>query len=174
MAYVYCHYKSGTNEIFYIGIGSDNKFKRAHSVNGRNKLWHKIAAKHGFETDILSTDLSWEEACSKEIDYISKYGRIDLKNGILCNMTSGGDGKANNVCSAETRELMSKSKKGNKLTDYVKHKIALSKQKKIVNLQTGIFYDSAKEAAYYNGINLNTLYSNLSKSRNNKTDFIYI
>lgn len=174
MAYVYCHYKSGTDEVFYVGIGSDNKFKRAYSINGRNKLWLRIASKYKFDVGILSTNLSWEEACLKEIELISTHGRIDLKNGVLCNMTSGGDGKSNNVCSIKTRVLMSKSKRGTKLPDCVKHKIALSKQKKIVNLQTGIFYDSAKEAAYYNEINLNTLYSNLSKSRNNKTDFIYI
>jgi len=174
MAYVYCHYKSGTNEVFYVGIGSDNKFKRAYSINGRNKLWKKIVSKYKFDVEILSVNIGWKEACLKEIDLITKHGRIDLKNGVLCNMTSGGDGKANNVCSDKTRVLMSKSKKGVKLPEYVKHKIALSKQKKIVNLQTGIFYDSAKEAAYYNMINLNTLYSNLSKSRNNKTNFIYI
>ena len=32
MAYVYKHTRLDTNEVFYIGIGSQNKYKRAFSL----------------------------------------------------------------------------------------------------------------------------------------------
>ena len=38
MAYVYKHTRLDTNEIFYIGIGSDNSFNRAFSKKKRNNF----------------------------------------------------------------------------------------------------------------------------------------
>jgi hypothetical protein len=40
-------------------------------------------------------DLSWKDACEKEKEFISLYGRIDLNNGSLCNHTDGGEGLYN-------------------------------------------------------------------------------
>lgn len=92
MAYVYKHTRLDNNEIFYIGIGSDDTFSRAHSVKGRNSIWYRIIKITDFKVDILFTELSWEEACLKEIELIKLYGRKSLKNGTLANLTGGGDG----------------------------------------------------------------------------------
>jgi len=92
--YVYIHRKADTNCIFYVGVGSQKNYKRAYQTtkSKRSDLWHKIVNKHGLIVEVLYENISKENAFSIEIDLISKYGRIDLGNGILCNMTGGGDG----------------------------------------------------------------------------------
>lgn len=174
MAYVYAHKKLSDSSLFYIGISNDINYKRAKSINGRSKLWRKIVNKHGFSFYILHDNISFNEAKDLERFYVNKYGRIDLKNGCLCNMTDGGEGKVGYITSEDTRRLMSQSKSGTILSRKTKDSISKSKQKIVVNLLNGIFYESAQEAAYYNSIKSNTLYSYLSGQRNNKTDLIYI
>lgn len=89
MAVLYRHIRLDKNEPFYIGIGAD--VKRAYSKHGRSKYWGRVA-KLGYEVDILMEDLSWEKACEKEVEFIALYGRADLGQGPLVNMTNGGDG----------------------------------------------------------------------------------
>ena len=89
---LYIHRKSNL-EVFYIGIG---KLKRAYSHASRNKFWKHTVEKYGNPiVEILIDNLSWEEACFWEMFYISLYGRRDLKNGSLVNLTNGGDGVQN-------------------------------------------------------------------------------
>jgi len=94
MAYVYKHMRLDNNEIFYVGIGSDNKgkFIRAHSKKGRSKFWKSITKNIKYEVQIVCNDITWEEACEKERELIKQYGRRDLNTGTLCNLTDGGDG----------------------------------------------------------------------------------
>lgn len=109
MAYVYRHIRLDKNEPFYIGIGSDFKYKRAYENRSRNDYWHKIVNKSKFIVEIMIDDISWDEAKLKEIEFIKLYGRKDLGNGILSNMTDGGDGLINS--SEYTRKKMSESSK---------------------------------------------------------------
>ena len=104
MAVVYKHIRKDTNEVFYIGIGS---IKRAHTTKGRNKHWTRVVNKAGYEVIIISEGLSWEEACIEEIKLIKEYGRKDLNEGPLTNMTDGGDGSLNQV---QTEEKKAKCK----------------------------------------------------------------
>ena len=94
MAYLYRHIRLDKNEPFYIGIGNDNlgKHERANDYLNRNKYWKNIINKTNYKIDILLDDISWEEACEKEIFFISYYGRKDLNKGSLVNMTNGGEG----------------------------------------------------------------------------------
>lgn len=92
MAYVYRHIRLDKNEPFYIGIGSDDNYKRANCKLGRNNMWNKIVNKTKYRVDIVLDNLSWEEACEKEIELISLYGRINKFNGFLSNLTDGGEG----------------------------------------------------------------------------------
>lgn len=94
MAIVYQHRRLDNGEVFYVGIGS--KDTRAYYNRSRNIHWHNIANKHGYSVEITHRDLCWEEACSIEQYLISFYGRRDLNEGSLVNMTSGGEG-ANNL-----------------------------------------------------------------------------
>lgn len=91
MTYVYRHIRLDKNEPFYIGIGVQDKFRRAYLKQSRNQLWKNIVAKTDYEVEILFDDLTWEEAGTKEIEFISLYGRKD-NGGILANLTDGGGG----------------------------------------------------------------------------------
>ena len=89
MATVYRHIRLDKNEPFYIGIGESER--RAYNKVNRSKHWKNIANK-GYEVEVLFDNITWEEACEKERELISLYGRKDLKTGILVNMTAGGEG----------------------------------------------------------------------------------
>jgi hypothetical protein len=119
MAYVYRHIRLDKNEPFYVGIGKT--IKRAHSKKNRNNHWHNIINITDYEVEILFDDLTWEQACQKEIEFIKLYGRRDLNTGILCNMTDGGDGTLNIQISEERRYSMSKNAKGQLNAFYGKH-----------------------------------------------------
>jgi hypothetical protein len=110
MAYLYKHIRLDKNEVFYIGIGSDDNFKRAYSKTGRNKHWKNITKLTDYSIEIISEEwLTWEEACEKEKFWITFYGRVDLGKGTLVNMTDGGEGQFNPAL--DTREKMSLSRK---------------------------------------------------------------
>ena len=112
MAYVYRHTRLDNNQVFYIGIGSSKNYKRAYSKENRNKHWHNVASKHGYNVDVLLTDLTWEEACEVEKSLISKIGRRDLGTGTLVNMTEGGDGVIGVVFTEERCRKHSEKMKG--------------------------------------------------------------
>jgi hypothetical protein len=93
MAYVYTYTRLDKNEIFYVGIGSDTRYKRAKNLSLRTDYFKKIINKSKYKLDIVFDNLTWEEACQKEIEFIALYGRIDLKTGTLVNFTNGGEGR---------------------------------------------------------------------------------
>jgi hypothetical protein len=97
--YLYRHVRLDKNEPFYIGIGSG---KRAWN-NDRRSNWWKGIAKHGYDIDIMLDDLTWEQACNKEKEFIKLYGRTDLNKGILVNMTDGGDGATGKIVTEAER-----------------------------------------------------------------------
>jgi len=91
VALVYLHKRKDTNQVFYVGIGHTQK--RVNQKKGRNYDWYKeVKSSNGFVSEILYNNISWEEACLKEKELISFYGRRDLNSGILVNRTPGGDG----------------------------------------------------------------------------------
>jgi len=107
MAYLYRHIRSDKNEPFYIGIGSDETYNRAYSKHNRSKLWNKVVSKTSYDVEILLYDLSWEDACKKEIEFIKLYGRKDTNTGCLVNLTNGGEGTLGCIPSKETLEKRS-------------------------------------------------------------------
>lgn len=109
MAYVYKHIRKDTNEVFYIGIGKAKR--RLTNKHNRNDRWTKVVNKVGFIAEIIEDGLEWEEACKREIELIKFYGRADLGEGSLVNMTDGGDGFVG-VHSSESIKKMSDAKKG--------------------------------------------------------------
>jgi hypothetical protein len=91
MAVVYKHIRLDTNEVFNIGIGGEDNRSDSHS--SRNPSWHDIVAKYGFRTEIIATDLNWDDARHLEMQLIEEYGRMDLGTGCLVNRSNGGEGK---------------------------------------------------------------------------------
>jgi hypothetical protein len=90
MAVVYRHIRLDTNEVFYVGIGKEEK--RAYNKNRRSNFWKSIISKTDYNVEILFNDLTWDEACEIERYLIKFYGRRDLNTGSLINLTDGGDG----------------------------------------------------------------------------------
>jgi len=123
MPYVYRHIRLDKNEPFYIGIGSDMTNKRANERARRSELWKKIVAKSEYEIEILMDDITFEEAKSKEIEFIKLYGRIDLGNGTLANLTDGGDGAINRIFTPEHRKKLSLSQIGKGKSEEIKDKL---------------------------------------------------
>jgi hypothetical protein len=106
---IYRHLKP-CGEVFYIGIGKD--LKRPYNKTSRSKYWKKVVDKYGYEVQILKFNLLKEEACELEKLLISWYGRKDMGEGLLINMTDGGDGTLRK--SEETRRKISEAQKGSK------------------------------------------------------------
>ena len=52
MAYLYRHIRQDINQPFYIGIGSNDDYRRANSKHGRNKIWNNIVKKSKTLLDI--------------------------------------------------------------------------------------------------------------------------
>lgn len=107
MAYVYGHMRLDNNKYFYIGIGSDSKYKRANERSRRSKFWKNITTKYNYKVIIIHDNITYDEAKIKEIELIKLYGRIDNNSGILCNMTDGGDGTKNKIINSEYRKKLS-------------------------------------------------------------------
>lgn len=110
MAVVYRHIRLDTRQPFYIGIGINEA--RAYSLKNRNKHWHNIVNKCGYEVQLLFDDLTYEDAKLKEIEFINLYGRDDLSDGLLCNLTDGGDGSTNYKPTEEALLKISQTSKG--------------------------------------------------------------
>jgi hypothetical protein len=115
MAYLYRHIRLDKNEPFYIGIGTDIEYKRAYNFYNRSNHWKNIINKTQYEVEILLDDLTWEEACQKEIEFITLYGRKDLNKGTLVNLTDGGEGflgykHTQNAKDVISQKLLGKSK----------------------------------------------------------------
>jgi|688.fasta_scaffold360728_2 hypothetical protein len=120
MAYVYRHIRLDKNEPFYIGISSLNNYSRCINTD-RNNLWNKIVNKSDYKIEILLDNLTWEEACEKEKEFIKLYGRKNNNTGILANLTDGGEGviglKAWNKgipCLEHVKKALSKKMLGSK------------------------------------------------------------
>jgi len=121
MYYVYAYLRDD-DTFYYIGKGKGNRAYVKHMrSNGSN-----IVPKDKNRIKILHENLSNDEASRIEIELIKKYGRKDLGNGILINMTDGGDGTSGHVRSQELRESHSRKMKGKKCSKEVADRIAIS------------------------------------------------
>ena len=122
MAYLYRHIRLDKNIPFYVGIGSDEKFIRAYDKYRRNKKWFNIVSKTDYKVQIVLTDISLDEAKTKEVEFIKLYGRSDKKEGTLCNLTDGGEGNPGRIVSDEWRKNKSIEQKGKICSEAFKQK----------------------------------------------------
>jgi hypothetical protein len=122
MAIVYEHLRNDTNEVFYVGIGHNEK--RAYRKNDRTKYWKHIVNKVGYSVNIIHKDIDWEDAKNIEILLIEKYGRKDLGLGSLVNMTDGGEGTFGLIMSEEAREKLREKHTGKTHTEESKKKMS--------------------------------------------------
>ena len=190
---VYRHINKLTGEVFYIGIGKDEK--RPYSKSGRNIFWKRVVQKYGYLVEIINRNLLLSEAQEIEKKLIAEYGRRNLRMGRLCNLTDGGEGVSNP--NKKTRLRMREAKLGRRLSQSHKEKVRQhligrvvsekTRQKiresvlggkhpmarKLIDTKTGIVYDTVKEAAESFGIKRTTLTSWISGTANTKTTLMY-
>ena len=161
MAFVYQHYKKGTKELFYVGISSDAKYKRAYDSLRRNDLWKKYVNKYGFDVEITHKNITWEEACKIEIYLISFWGKLSA-DGILVNMTDGGEGTLGRKMSEKERLALSermriasignKNNLGKKRTEESRLKSSISHMGKTPTSETlKKMSDAGKKRVYKKG-----------------------
>ena len=168
MGYLYRHIRLDKNEVFYIGIGGfsinekKNSYKRAYTKFKRNKIWNRIIDKTQYTVEIILDDLTWEEACKKEIEFIKLYGRKDLNNGTLANLTDGGDGSRGIVKSKETLIKLSKSLKGRLVKEETREKIRIKNTGKFIKEETR---EKLKISSTGNKNNLGKKQSDLTKKK---------
>jgi hypothetical protein len=121
--YVYEHWRTDTNEPFYVGKGCNG---RAHKMGekGNRNLHHRaieIKLKRlGLKIDIkiVARFETSDEACSYEMERISHWLALGME---LVNRTAGGDGLRNPT--PETRELLATYHRGLKASEETRKKM---------------------------------------------------
>lgn len=113
--YLYRHTRLDKDEPFYIGIGTKRRdreaktnkteYQRAYAKSGRNSVWKNITVKTDYEVEILLESDNYEFIKQKEVEFITLYGRINKKSGILANLTDGGEGTKGLLVSESTKKL---------------------------------------------------------------------
>lgn len=117
-------------EPFYVGKGRGKRIKQHYNPGelSRNTLKNtKIKAiinSNLKPIEIYLYENSTEsESLEREIELINLIGRLDIKTGILTNMTTGGDGVSGYIATDELKSIRSKNGSGNKNHFYgQKHK----------------------------------------------------
>jgi len=115
--YIYRHRRKDTGEIFYVGVGSTKKssvYKRAYEKFGRNRFWNNIINKADYVVEIVYQTSIKKEALELETFMIEEYGRKCYNEGILVNISSGGEGAFGVKQSKEIRRWRSKKWIGDK------------------------------------------------------------
>lgn len=108
--YIYFHYTLDTNELFYIGKGTNN---RAYSKESRNIYWKRVVKKHNYIVVIKKSLISESLAFKYEKYFISK---LNPK----CNLTPGGAGGNTKKGYSKYRKNKFKKKCSEKRLEYWK------------------------------------------------------
>jgi hypothetical protein len=148
LCYIYKHIRLDTNEVFYIGKGTnvDGKYARAYSDNRTNPHWHNVVNKHGYDVEIIIDNISEKEAFNLEQYYISFYGRRDKGTGTLVNLTDGGEGGLGHIKSDESMNRTKKTNLERYGHDYGLSSSEIKEKSKQTNLdRRGVEYPSQSE-----------------------------
>lgn len=144
---LYQHRRLDTNEIFYVGIGSK---KRAYSksANRRTTWWINIINKTTYQVEILSNNLTLENAQEAEIQLIKLYGRKNLGLGELVNLTDGGEGTVGRVLNKEQCKAISDRMKGHLVTEETRKKLSIAnkgQKKEVMSEETKLKISKARK-----------------------------
>jgi hypothetical protein len=144
--YLYRHIRLDKNQPFYIGIGTKpdivkgkiHEYSRAFSKTQRNKFWHNITNKTTYEVEILFECDDYNFIQIKEIEFISIYGRICNKSGILVNFSEGGNSRKGFIHSQEVKNKISKGNKGKIMSQESRDRLSKSTKGRIISKEQRI------------------------------------
>jgi len=129
--YVYRHIRLDNNQVFYVGIGTKQaeynchraEYLRAYNTYNRSTFWSRVYYKTAIRVEIIFESTNYEEILLKEQEFIKLYGRRNLLQGTLVNMTDGGEGALGNVMSEESKLKISIANTGRVRTEEVKQRL---------------------------------------------------
>lgn len=136
MAYLYRHIRHDTNQVFYVGIGSDDNHRRSRQSSGRNNLWNKIVAKTDYSIEIMIDGISRSEALDKEKEFIKLYGRRNTGTGTLVNLTDGGLDNKGFVFGDDIRQKMREASSRRNLTPELRKAFSDAGKNKVFSAET--------------------------------------
>jgi hypothetical protein len=115
-------------EPFYVGKGKGNRMydhiNEVRDTYKNNKIQKILSEEYNLENYIIKIEDYMEEqdAFDLEIEMISLIGRLDLETGPLTNLTDGGEGSSGRLNTKETKEKISNSLKGHKVSEETRKK----------------------------------------------------
>jgi hypothetical protein len=117
--FLYRHIRLDKNIPFYIGIGRkydhytsyEKEYRRAFDINNRTKFWKHIINKTAYEVEILMESDDYTHLEQKEREFIKLYGRKNIGQGSLANLTDGGGGSLGYRFTEETKKRISELRK---------------------------------------------------------------
>lgn len=109
---IYIHQRKDNKEIFYVGIGEKDSRAYEKGATRRNKFWRNVTNKTDYEVKIVARDIQREEAKRLEKYLVRYYGRKNIGNGTLVNLTDGGEGTKGYRLTQEHKDSIRKSKIG--------------------------------------------------------------
>jgi len=130
--YIYYLIDYNTNLPFYVGKGTGNRIYDHEKciLNGKTtnknpilsrKIKKIINSGHKIIYKKIIENITEQEAFLLEQSEIKKYGRLNNKSGILCNMTNGGEGGSGHIMNDNTKKRMSLLHSGINNPFYGKH-----------------------------------------------------
>lgn len=168
--YLYRYIREDKNEVFYIGIGTKHsnvfktekqEYRRAFHKHNRSKYFLNIINKTPYVLEILVESNNYKFIKDKEIEFISLYKRIS-EGGTLVNFSIGGEGGSGIIKSKKEKEIMSNRMIG-----------GLNPQSKsVIDVITGVEYNSVIEASLASKFKYSTLLDKLSNKKINNSKFI--
>lgn len=171
-SYVYVHRRADNGDVFYVGCAVKqiawNRRKdgccRAYDFARRNEKWRLVHEQHGTIVDVVLHCDTEDEAFAAEMQLIAQYGR-----GNLTNLTDGGRGANGQHTSERTRKIRAANSTGEKSNMWGKTGALHHNSKPVINIQSGVFFDSITDAANALGYKKETMWAMLSGRRPNKT-----
>lgn len=152
MFYVYEWYVLETNEVFYVGKGSKNRYKQTRK---RNKIFQKYYNNFNCDSRIIKTFINEQDAFNFEHEYIIE---LKSKGFAKANLDYGGKGGCNFIWTNEMRKYKSiynpmkeksqiqRMKNNNPMKDEkIKNKVREKKYRKVII--NGIEYKGVKIAS---------------------------
>lgn len=143
MAIVYRHRRLDNNDIFYVGVSTNDK--RPYNTACRHKDWIDVYNRCEVEVEIVKVGIPASEALELENLLILEYGRADLNSGKLVNKTNGGENNRSRLFTKSHKNKISKSLIGIKRSKETKQKISdYNKGKKLSKKHRKILIESNK------------------------------